>query len=549
MHNNLIFWILFLLTLNSYNSFKSYRNPRLISRIYEEINSNNNNVNEEPRSDVERIQENHLRSINAVSQALIATQLLSSSEKVDAAARGYKAAQSVYAPCARLYRKPGLPQSALLNSLPFTNELIGTVQSNLESFALLIKPTAVQKAQIARNTSTLWYNLKVNAQRAAGMFLYNQAELELQDDKLPKDLLPKYMNVSAELAEKAEKTSNTRELPTRKFLEEKALSDLRTDALKLVNASRAADRTACLKYMNLALLRLLCVSSYLVPLNSRLIKLDPETLGPVTPDVISIPRLVGRAEVLLTYSKKSGLTPEDRIRTIKIVVDGLNYPMSGGSFIELCKRGFYDNLQVKSDLYDVPELDGIVFPSSIDRVILGTFPPGYRDPITNTQRRIPLEVFRMETNGTRKTIFGAAKNTAVFTKSSPVHSLSTPGALAMLHQLGDRNGASASFFTPRPAVPLSSQLLERLDKRFAVFAFVVQGLDVLPELREDDVLIKAEVEPGPWQLIRLSRNSDYDGINENNNNGNTNMFVKGNKESPNDLKSVLLYSGYEPELD
>merc|ERR1711871_1558995 len=193
------------------------------------------------------------------------------------------------------------------------------------------------------------------------MFLYNEQQLEISaNDKIPKYLLKKYMNKSEEFAEE-ERQRGDRDLPSLKFLEEKALSDLRTEALKLVNASRAADPEACLRYMNLALLRLCQVSSYLVPLSSKLEHLDG--LGPITPETTAIPRLVGRAEVLLTYFCKSASGGgANRHRTVRMIVDGINYPMSGGSFIELCKKGFYDNLPVKSDVYDVPELDDVVSP-------------------------------------------------------------------------------------------------------------------------------------------------------------------------------------------
>ena len=519
---------------------------------YDGDNNNYNNLN--PKSESERLQDSITKNakMTLLPIAIATPSLLGMPSNALGAARGYKAAQSIYAPGSRLYRKPGLPQSALLNSLPFRNELIGDVQGNLESFTLLIKPNAQQKAQIARNTSTLWYNLKVNAQRAAGMFLYNEQQFEIANDKIPKYLLKKFMNKSEEFAEE-ERRRGDRVLPTLKFLEEKALSDLRTEALKLVNASRNTDSQACLRYMNLALLRLCQVSSYLVPLSSKLEKL--EGLGPTTSETVAIPRLVGRAEVVLTYCRKGagvGVGTE-RYRTVRMIVDGVNYPMSGGSFIELCKKGFYDNLPVKSDVYDVPELDDVVVPSAIERLILGSFPAGYRDTVTNNLRRIPLEVLRIEKNGTRQTVFGAARNTAVFTKAEPVHSLSTPGATALLHNLGDRNGASASFFTPRPTVPLSAPLIERIDKRFAVFGFVVQGLDVLTDLREDDLLVSAQVEPGPWQLIRLKNEtvSPFSNFNTDEADGygssSSSSSSSGSSGKKNVITSSILYSGFELE--
>jgi hypothetical protein len=90
---------------------------------------------------------------------------------------GYEAADSAFSPMQSLYATPSLPQSALLNSVPIENELVGQLQAFLESFAQLSDPSPSQTAQLNRNNSLLWSNLRTNAQRAAGMFLYNEALL------------------------------------------------------------------------------------------------------------------------------------------------------------------------------------------------------------------------------------------------------------------------------------------------------------------------------------------------------------------------------------
>jgi hypothetical protein len=88
-----------------------------------------------------------------------------------ARAVGYEAAPSAFSPSKYLYTVPFLPQSALLNSLPFGNELVAELQAYLESFVQLINPTDTQENQIEKNDSMLWTNLRVNAQRAAGTCL------------------------------------------------------------------------------------------------------------------------------------------------------------------------------------------------------------------------------------------------------------------------------------------------------------------------------------------------------------------------------------------
>jgi hypothetical protein len=87
---------------------------------------------------------------------------------------GYEAAESAFAPGQQQLAVPILAQSALLNTLPINNLLIGQLQGFIESFVQLLNPSDKQINQIKLNSSVLWSNLRINAQRAAGMFLYNQ---------------------------------------------------------------------------------------------------------------------------------------------------------------------------------------------------------------------------------------------------------------------------------------------------------------------------------------------------------------------------------------
>jgi hypothetical protein len=76
----------------------------------------------------------------------------------------------------------------------------------------------------------------------------------------------------------------------------------------------------------------------------------------------------------------------------------------------------------------------------------------------------------------------------------------------MYHSKGDNNGASTAFFW----IPADSSqtLLERnskilfstLNNQFSLFAYAIEGNDVLESLRPGDVLISADVEDGVWKL-------------------------------------------------
>lgn len=155
---------------------------------------------------------------------------------------GYEAAESLFSPGESLKTIPLLPQSALLNTLPFKDELIGQLQAYFESFVQLISPSNPQQLQIANNDSVLWTNLRVNAQRAAGIFIYNR-----------KDLLPK-VNISEVQIDLYIKTYQ---------VAENRLSKLQLNALKLVNSSSRSSVSECLRGMQKCLSGL-CDIAYLL---------------------------------------------------------------------------------------------------------------------------------------------------------------------------------------------------------------------------------------------------------------------------------------------
>lgn len=134
--------------------------------------------------------------------------------------------------------------------------------------------------------------------------------------------------------------------------------------------------------------------------------------------------------------------------SVKLIVDGLNFPYTAGNFIDLCLKEFYDNTPVKQEFFsefdlikqltskktyktdssmgysrdqsDNQDLNKAVLSSQFngsddantstssqssrpsamlgrfpyERNIFGDFDEGYIDPITSSQRRIPLEVLR-----------------------------------------------------------------------------------------------------------------------------------------------------------
>lgn len=84
----------------------------------------------------------------------------------------------------------------------------------------------------------------------------------------------------------------------------------------------------------------------------------------------------------------------------------------------------------------------------------------------------------------------------------------------MIHDLSDANSASSGFFWLQPDKSMSVSerhmlpSIQRLNDRYALFAYAIEGLDVLEKLRPGDTLVKAKVEEGAWRLLLPDESSE-----------------------------------------
>ena len=183
--------------------------------------------------------------------------------------------------------------------------------------------------------------------------------------------------------------------------------------------------------------------------------------------------------------------------SITLLVDGINYPITSGNFIDLCLKGYYDNERVSYQTY---EDFGLPFSdsdsdssrssssgsSSVNRniTIIGNTIKEYIDPLTMKSRRIPLEIFREDKNRYRFTALGAAKNSVVYTKANPLQSFATYGAIGMYHPRMNLNGGSSAFFwcpmnhTSSITMNNMNELpyIKRLNNKYSLFAYVIEGM-------------------------------------------------------------------------
>lgn len=222
----------------------------------------------------------------------------------------------------------------------------------------------------------------------------------------------------------------------------------------------------------------------------------------------SIPRLLGRATVEVTVRREAD-GPRERAKVlgnVTMVVDGYSSPVTAGNFIDLALRGFYNELPIRFDGVPAEAQVGADNNETISTVVSGSYRDGFVDPATGALRRLPLEVLRVGRRGNAP-VYGAARNTKVFTKAPAVQTFRIPGAIAMNHPALDGNGASSEFFWLQDENLekdgfLMSQGVEALDGRYGIFAYVVGNRKLLGRLKAGDVIEKVTVTYGEDNLIR-----------------------------------------------
>lgn len=222
----------------------------------------------------------------------------------------------------------------------------------------------------------------------------------------------------------------------------------------------------------------------------------------------SIPRLLGRATVEMTVRREPD-GPREKAKVlgnVTMVVDGYSSPVTAGNFIDLALRGFYNELPIRFDGVPAEAQVGADNNETISTVVSGSYREGFVDPATGALRRLPLEILRVGRKGNAP-VYGAARNTKVFTKAPAVQTFRIPGAIAMNHPALDGNGASSEFFWLQDENLekdgfLMSQGVEALDGRYAIFAYVVGNRKLLGRLKDGDVIEKVTVTYGEDNLIR-----------------------------------------------
>ena len=193
----------------------------------------------------------------------------------------------------------------------------------------------------------------------------------------------------------------------------------------------------------------------------------------------NLPQLKGRATVSVQTEKGE----------ITVVVDGYSAPVTAGNFVDLVDRGFYD---------------GLPFIRSEESYVLQTGDPegkevGFIDPATGKYRNVPLEVLVRDE---KEPIYGITLEDAGRYRDEPVLPFSAFGTVAMARSEAEADSASSQFFFFLFEPELTPAGLNLLDGRYAVFGYMIEGKEVLEQLKQGDKIVSAKVVKGIENLVR-----------------------------------------------
>ena len=199
----------------------------------------------------------------------------------------------------------------------------------------------------------------------------------------------------------------------------------------------------------------------------------------VPSEYANLPQLKGRATVAVETEK--GL--------ITVVLDGYSAPVTAGNFVDLVDRGFYN---------------GLPFIRSEESYVLQTGDPegkeeGFIDPATGKYRNVPLEVLVRED---KEPVYGITLEDAGRYRDEPVLPFSAYGTLAMARAEAEPDSGSSQFFFFLFEPELTPAGLNLLDGRYAVFGYMIEGKEVLDQLKQGDKIISAKVIKGMENLVK-----------------------------------------------
>jgi peptidylprolyl isomerase len=264
-----------------------------------------------------------------------------------------------------------------------------------------------------------------------------------------------------------------------------------------------------------------------------------------------LPRLLGRAKVTFTVKRTSGIQKNGSLLgNVTIIADGFAAPVTAGNFVDLSERDFYTGLPVKvmkkklgakpyikvtsniadtigklKDDYTVAlntldsKSDDTREPGTIttNLPILGSFNEGFYDPITAKPRRIPKEILIKDSlTGEIRLCYDKGYSAFVsaepyLSQPSPVLDFSMPGLVGLNHPDKNYNGGSSEFFSLKQ-IDQTSEKVMLMNGIYAPFGYVIEGQQIMEELKSGDIITSTYVEPYGQMTLKKIRGISFANI-------------------------------------
>jgi cyclophilin family peptidyl-prolyl cis-trans isomerase len=174
---------------------------------------------------------------------------------------------------------------------------------------------------------------------------------------------------------------------------------------------------------------------------------------------------------------------------MKMIIDGYAAPVTGGNFVDLVQKGFYNNMDIqRSDGFVVQTGD----PAGEAEGYVGT-PSKSVGAGKLGERLIPLEIFPL---GDKGPFYETSIEDEGRGGEATVLPFSAYGAMGWAREEYDANSGSSQFFWLLFDSDLTPAGKNVLDGRYPVFGYVVEGSDFLRDMKEGDIIVSAKVTEG-----------------------------------------------------
>ncbi len=250
---------------------------------------------------------------------------------------------------------------------------------------------------------------------------------------------------------------------------EKILKDLKEDLTSLNENASQKNKDAFIKIRRKSLQEIGNIEALLLP---------EQYPYNIPSEFDNLPRLLGRASVNIETSKGK----------MYAIIDGYNAPLTGGAFIDLAQKGFYDGLPMNR---------------AEEFFVLQTGDPkgsaiGYIDPETKEERHVPLEI---KAPGKKETLYNQTFEEIGLYTETPILPFATLGTLGWAHSDKALDDGSSQFFFFLYEAELNPAGRNLIDGRNAAFGYVVEGEEILNELGVNDRIISIDVVAGSENLL------------------------------------------------